>query len=211
MVQETRLYDAAKDETRSMRSKEEANDYRYFPDPDLPPLVLDETLIEQVRATLPELPEAKRERFLKDYGLSAYDAAVLTSSRELADYYEAVVKQSDADPKLAANWVTGELSGFLNKESKEIGESPVSAELLAGLLRRIEDNTISGKIAKEVFEALWQGEGDADSIIEARGLKQITDDSAIEGLIDEVIAKHPQQLEQYRGGKTSFSAFLSVR
>jgi aspartyl-tRNA(Asn)/glutamyl-tRNA(Gln) amidotransferase subunit B len=208
VVQETRLYDADKNVTRSMRSKEEAMDYRYFPDPDLPPLVIDEAFVRVVAATLPELPDVKRTRFIKDYGLSAYDAGVLTSSREMADYYEQTVKESGADPKLTANWVTGELSAFLNRDNKDISESPVSVSMMAGLIRRIGDNTISGKIAKEVFEAMWNGEGDADTVIEMKGLKQITDTGAIENIIDDVMVKNPKQLEQYRGGQEKLFGFF---
>ena len=210
VVQETRLYDADKNETRSMRSKEEANDYRYFPDPDLLPVVLDQDMIEQIRATLPELPNAKRDRFVADMKLSNYDASVLTSSRELADYYEAVLAASDnKDPKLCANWAITQLSGALNKAGLDITESPISAEQLAGMLVRISDNTISGKIAKQIFEALWAGEGtDADSIIEAKGLKQVTDSGAIEALVDEVIANNPDQVEQYRAGKEQLLGFF---
>ncbi|RKZ98276.1 MAG: Asp-tRNA(Asn)/Glu-tRNA(Gln) amidotransferase GatCAB subunit B [Gammaproteobacteria bacterium] len=210
VVQETRLYDADKNETRSMRSKEEANDYRYFPDPDLLPVVLEQEMIEQIRATLPELPNAKRDRFVADMKLSNYDASVLTSSRELADYYEAVLTASDnKDPKLCANWVITQLSGALNKAGLDITESPISAEQLAGMLVRISDNTISGKIAKQIFEALWAGEGTgADSIIEAKGLKQVTDSGAIEALVDEVIANNPDQVEQYRGGKEQLIGFF---
>jgi aspartyl-tRNA(Asn)/glutamyl-tRNA(Gln) amidotransferase subunit B len=208
VVQETRLYDPDKGETRSMRGKEEANDYRYFPDPDLLPLVLDEEFIAAARASLPELPETKKRRFMEQYGLSGYDAAVLTTSRALADYYEAVVAALGGEPKLCANWVMGDLSAFLNKDNRDIAESPVSAARLAGLLRRIQDQTISGKIAKDVFEALWAGEGDADAIIEKRGLKQITDASAIETVIDEVIAANPEQLAQYRAGKDKLFAFF---
>ena len=206
--QETRLYDANKDETRSMRSKEEAFDYRYFPDPDLLPLEIDQTSVEELRATLPELPDAKRERFCYEFGLTPYDAGVLTSSRELADYFEAVVKSSGGEPKLAANWVMGELLGALNKEGKELRASPVSAAMLGGILKRIADNTISGKIAKQVFEAMWNGEGDADAIIEKRGLKQVTDSGAIEKIIDEVLAKNPQQLADYRAGKDKLFGFF---
>src|SRR5680860_1461719 len=208
VVQETRLYDPAKDETRSMRGKEEANDYRYFPDPDLLPLEIDNALIESVRADLPELPDAKKERFIRDFGLSAYDASVLTSTRVLAAYYEDVVRALGGSPKLAANWVMGDLSAALNKDGLEIGASPLSAKALAGLLARIEDKTISGKLAKDVFEAMWVREGDADHIIEKRGLKQITDTSAIESMIDEVIAGNPQQLEQYRAGKDKLFGFF---
>jgi aspartyl-tRNA(Asn)/glutamyl-tRNA(Gln) amidotransferase subunit B len=208
VVQETRLYDPDKGETRSMRSKEEANDYRYFPDPDLLPLVVDENLIESARAALPELPDAKKQRFVKHYGLNAYDAGVLTASRELADYYETVAAVLGGDAKLCANWVMGDLAAFLNKENKDIAASPVSAEQLAGMLRRIQDQTISGKLAKEVFEALWNGEGDADAIIAKRGLRQITDMSAIEKVIDEVIAANPEQLAQYRAGKDKLLGFF---
>jgi aspartyl-tRNA(Asn)/glutamyl-tRNA(Gln) amidotransferase subunit B len=208
VVQETRLYDPDKGETRSMRSKEEANDYRYFPDPDLLPLVVDESLIESARAALPELPDAKKQRFVKHYGLNAYDAGVLTASRELADYYETVAAALGGDAKLCANWVMGDLAAFLNKENKDIAASPVSAEQLAGMLRRIQDQTISGKLAKEVFEALWNGEGDADAIIAKRGLRQITDMSAIEKVIDEVIAANPEQLAQYRAGKDKLLGFF---
>ena len=207
VVQETRLYDSNKDETRPMRSKEEANDYRYFPDPDLLPLVLDEAMLKAAGADLPELPDDKRNRFQSDYALSAYDAGVLTASKEMAAFYEQVAKDG-GDAKLAANWVMGELSAALNKATLEIGQSPVSATMLAGMLGRIKDNTISGKIAKQVFEAMWNGEGDADAIIEAKGLKQVTDSGAIEAIIDEVIAANPGQLEQYRGGKDKLFGFF---
>jgi aspartyl-tRNA(Asn)/glutamyl-tRNA(Gln) amidotransferase subunit B len=210
VVQETRLYDADKNETRSMRSKEEANDYRYFPDPDLLPLVLEESMIESIRRSLPELPNAKRDRFVQEFKLSDYDATVLTSTRELADYYESALKQAKpSDPKLCANWVTGTLSAALNKADLDITESPVDAAKFAGLLSRIGDNTISGNIAKKVFEALWHGEGDsADTIIEAQGLKQVTDAGAIEAIVDEVIAKCPDQVADYRGGKEQIIGFL---
>ncbi len=207
VVQETRLYDSDKDETRSMRSKEEANDYRYFPDPDLLPLDIPASFVAEVQDTLPELPDTKKQRFMAAYGLSAYDAGLLTGSRELADYYEAVVKQS-GDGKLAANWVMGELSAALNKDDKEIAASPVSAVQLAGMLERIRDNTISGKIAKEVFEAMWAGEGSADAIIEKKGLKQITDSGALEKVIDDVMAANPAQLADYRSGKDKLFAFF---
>ena len=201
VVQETRLYDSDKDETRSMRSKEEANDYRYFPDPDLLPIELDDAFIEAIRSSLPELPDARKQRFIEQFGLSDYDAAILTASRELADYFETVVDASGSEAKLCANWVIGELSAALNRDGKEITESPVSAAMLAGMLKRIGDNTISGKIAKEVFAAMWEGEGDADAVIEKKGLKQITDSSAIESIIDEVIANNPQQVENYRNAE----------
>jgi len=202
VVQETRLYDANKDETRSMRSKEEANDYRYFPDPDLLPVELSDELIERVSRSLPELPDAKRARFALDYGLSAADADQLTASIDVADYYEAVAKDC-GDAKLAANWMNVELTAALNKAGMEFDDSPVTAELLAGLLARITDKTISGKIAKQVFEAIWNGEGTADEVIEAKGLKQITDSGAIEAIVDEVIANNPQQVENYRNADDS--------
>jgi aspartyl-tRNA(Asn)/glutamyl-tRNA(Gln) amidotransferase subunit B len=208
VVQETRLYDPDKGETRSMRSKEEANDYRYFPDPDLLPLAIDESTIESVRNSMPELPDEKAGRFVREHGLSDYDAGVLTSSRELAEYYETVVRELGSQPKLAANWVMGDLSGALNKDNLDVTQSRVTAESLAQLLARIVDNTISGKIAKEVFEAMWlEGKG-ADEIIEARGLKQITDTSAIERAIDEVMAKNPGQLADYRSGKDKLFGFF---
>ena len=197
VVQETRLYDANKDETRSMRSKEEANDYRYFPDPDLLPVVLDNALIDTIRESLPELPDAKRSRFVEQYKLSDADADQLTASIGMANYFEAVVKAA-GDAKLAANWINVELTGALNKADIDFEQSPVTAELLGGLLLRISDNTISGKIAKQVFEAMFNGEGDADTIIEAKGLKQITDSGAIGAIVDEVIANNPQQVENYR-------------
>jgi aspartyl-tRNA(Asn)/glutamyl-tRNA(Gln) amidotransferase subunit B len=208
IVQETRLYDPDKGETRPMRSKEEANDYRYFPDPDLLPLVIDEAFIETVRASLPELPEAKKQRFIAQYGLSSYDAGVLTAARALSDYYEAVVAALGGEPKLCANWVMGDFSAFLNRDGKDLAESPVSSAQLASLLQRIQDRTISGKIAKDVFEAMWVGEGDTDAIIEKRGLRQITDTSAIEKVIDEVMAANPDQLAQYRAGKDKLFAFF---
>lgn len=207
VIQETRLYDSDKDLTRSMRSKEEANDYRYFPDPDLLPVVIEESFLEEVKASLPELPSEKKRRFVDGYGLSNYDADVLTASRDVAKYFEDVVEQTDA-PKVSANWVIGELTGALNKSGQDISESPVSAVMLSGLIKRITDNTISGKIAKEVFDAMWKGEGDADAIIEARGLKQITDSSAIEPIIEEIIANNPSQVEQYRGGKEKLFGFF---
>jgi len=208
VVQETRLFDADRHETRPMRSKEEANDYRYFPDPDLLPVELDEAFLETVRNTLPELPDARKARFVREHGLSDYDAGVLTASRELADYFEAALQAAGGAGKLTANWVMGELSGALNKSDCEIGSSPVSAAALGGLLLRIEDGTISGKIAKQVFEAMWQGEGSADDIIEQQGLKQISDSSAIEGIIRDVLDSNPKQLEQYRGGQEKLFGFF---
>jgi len=208
VVQETRLYDSDKNVTRSMRGKEEAMDYRYFPDPDLPPLVIEEAFVREVEATLPELPDVKRARFMQDFGLSAYDAGVLTSTRAMAQYYEDALAESKADPKLMANWIASELSGYLNRDNKDITESPVSAKQLAGLVARIGDNTISGKIAKDVLEAMCAGEGDADTVIERKGLKQITDSGAIEKVIDDVMAKNPKQLEQYRAGQEKLFGFF---
>ena len=212
VVQETRLYDPDKNETRSMRSKEEANDYRYFPDPDLLPVEITDEFLESVRAKLPELPDVKFKRFLEEYDLSDYDAGVLTASRATADYFETVAKICN-QPKLAANWITGELSSYLNKDDLAIAESPVNAEMLTGLIERIADKTISGKIAKQVFEALWKGEGGnkhtaADKVIESQGLKQITDSGAIESIIDEIIANNPTQVEQYRSGKDKVFGFF---
>ena len=201
VVQETRLYDADRDETRSMRSKEEANDYRYFPDPDLLPVELDDEWIEAVAASLPELPDAKLERFVADYGLKRADAELLTVGRDLADYFEATAKATAADARIAANWVIGELTGALNRDGLDIGASPVAPAALAGLIDRIADETISGKIAKDVFEAMWAGEGNADAIIEARGLRQITDSSAIEAIVAAVIDANPSQAAEYRAGK----------
>jgi len=209
VVQETRLYDSDKDETRSMRSKEEANDYRYFPDPDLLPVVIDEMFIAAVRATLPELPDQKAARFAKDFALSAYDAGVLSASRELGAYFEAVIAGIGAGhAKLAANWVMGELSSALNRDNVDIENSKVNPRQLTGLLSRIVDETISGKIAKEVFEAMWSEGKAADAIIEAKGLRQITDSSAIEGVIDAVIAANPKQLADYRSGKDKLFGFF---
>jgi aspartyl-tRNA(Asn)/glutamyl-tRNA(Gln) amidotransferase subunit B len=208
IVQETRLFDPDTGETRMMRTKEEAMDYRYFPDPDLLPVVCSAEYVDAVRRTLPELPEAKRARFATQYGLAAYDAGVLTGDQALADFYEAVVKQSGADAKLCANWTTTDLLGALNKLGKDIATSPVSATALAGLLKRIADNTISGKIAKEVFEAMLAGEGAADAIIDKKGLRQITDSGAIEKAVDEVLAKNPGQLAQYRAGKEALFGFF---
>jgi aspartyl-tRNA(Asn)/glutamyl-tRNA(Gln) amidotransferase subunit B len=208
VVQETRLFDPDKHETRPMRSKEEANDYRYFPDPDLLPVELDDDFIEAVRKTLPELPDARKARFVSEHGLSEYDAGVLTASRELADYFEAVVTASGGQGKLSANWVMGELSGALNRNDCDIAASPVSAEALAAMLKRIEDGTISGKIAKQVFEAMWNGAGSADEIIEQQGLQQISDSSAIEAIIREVLDNNPKQIEQYRGGQQKLFGFF---
>ncbi len=211
VMQETRLYDPDRGETRSMRSKEEANDYRYFPDPDLLPIALSETFVAEVRATLPELPDEKAARFTAEYGLSGYDAGVLTASREHAAYYEAVVGHGTPaalEPKLAANWVMGELAAALNKEGVDLDAGRMPPERLAGLLRRIADQTISGKLAKEVFEAMWSSGATADAVIEAKGLKQITDSAAIERAIDEVMGRNSQQLADYRAGKDKLFGFF---
>jgi aspartyl-tRNA(Asn)/glutamyl-tRNA(Gln) amidotransferase subunit B len=208
VVQETRLYDSARDETRSMRSKEEANDYRYFPDPDLLPVIIDEDFKAQIKAALPELPQAKKQRFKTQYSLDEESVSILTTSRQLADYFETVYKKSGCEAKLCANWITGDLSAALNKAGLEITDSPVSDERLAGLLARISDNTISGKIAKQVFEELWQSTLSADEIIAEKGLKQITDTGAIEAIIDKIIAGNQGQVEQYRSGKDKVFAFF---
>ena len=208
VVQETRLYDSDKDETRSMRSKEEANDYRYFPDPDLLPVEISADYIEAVRAELPELPDAKQHRFVDEYGVKNDDAAILTISRPVADYFEAAAKATEANAQTVANWVVGDLSGALNKDGLDIGESKVSAGELAGLLTRVHDHTISGKIAKQVFEAMWAGEGSADEVIEAKGLKQITDSSAIEAVVDKVIEANPGQVADYKAGKEKLIGFF---
>ena len=207
IVQETRLYDADRDETRSMRSKEVANDYRYFPEPDLLPIVIDDAYIDAIRATLPELPDTRAARFVSDYGLSEYDAGVLVATREMADYFETTAKLS-GDAKLAANWVSQDLQALLNKHSWELSDSPIQAERLATLIQRIKDNTISGKIAKTVFEAMLDDNSDVDEIIEAKGLKQVTDSGALESLVDQVIANNPDQVQQYRDGKVQVIGFL---
>ena len=207
IVQETRLYDADKNETRSMRSKEVANDYRYFPEPDLLPIVIDDAYIESVRATLPELPDIKKQRFQDQYALSEYDAMILSSDLATAHYFEEVAKQC-GDAKLSANWVMGDLQASLNKHEISISQSPISTDALAGLIKRIKDNTISSKIAKTVFEAMLAGEGDADSIIESKGLKQVTDSGAIEKMVDEVIANNPDQVQQFKEGKEQVIGFF---
>lgn len=208
VTQETRLYDPNKNETRAMRSKEEANDYRYFPDPDLLPVLVTKDLIEQIRTELPELPQQKSKRFMDQYHLSAYDAGILVSSRDMATYYENLVKESGDQPKLAANWLISELLGSLNNENLEITQSPISSAQLGKLVSRIADGTISGKIAKTIFAALWSQEGDVDEIIEKRGLKQVSDSGAIEKLIDEIIAANPQQVADYRSGKDKLFGFF---
>jgi aspartyl-tRNA(Asn)/glutamyl-tRNA(Gln) amidotransferase subunit B len=207
VIQETRLYDPDRSETRSMRSKEDAQDYRYFPDPDLPPLAIDEAWIGRIRADLPELPEAMRSRLVREYALPAVDAAMLVSHREMASYFERLIA-AGADPRLAGNWLLGEMSAALNKAEIEIADAPVSSTLLGGMLRRIADRTISGKLAKEVFEAMWAGEGDADAIIAARGLKQISDVGAIEKIVADVLAANAPIVAEYKAGKDK--AFQSL-
>ena len=208
VVQETRLYDSERDETRSMRSKEEANDYRYFPDPDLLPVVITEADIASIRAALPELPEQKKQRYIEELGLSDYNAELLTVNRETAAYFETALDQIPGQTVQLANWILGDLAGALNKAGLDITDSPIAPLMLAQLISRISDNTISGKIAKEVFDAMWQGEGGVDEIIDARGLKQITDSGAIEALIDKVIAANPEQVEQFRAGKDKVLGFF---
>ena len=208
VVQETRLYDPDRDATRSMRSKEDAQDYRYFPDPDLLPLEVTEAWLEEVTRSMPELPAAKRERLVRDFGLPEYDAAVLTGTREMAAYFEALVAALPAQPKLCANWVMGELSARLNREDLEIAQSPISAGRMAGLLARIADGTISGKIAKDVFEAMWSGADSADQIIDARGLRQISDSGALEALVAGVLEANPAQVAEYRAGKEKAFNYL---
>ena len=208
VVQETRLYDSERDETRSMRSKEEANDYRYFPDPDLLPVAITDEDIARIRASLPELPEQKKQRYIDELGLSDYNAELLTANRETASYFETALTEIPGQNVQLANWILGDLAGALNKANLDIADSPITPQMFAQLISRISDDTISGKIAKEVFEAMWQGEGSADDVIEARGLKQITDSGAIESLIDAVIADNPEQVEQYRAGKDKVLGFF---
>lgn len=207
IIQETRRYDADRDETSSMRSKEVANDYRYFPEPDLLPVVIDDDYIEQVRSTLPELPDAKKIRFCEEFGLSEYDAGVLVSSRAMAEYFESVATVS-GDAKMAANWVSGDLQALLNKNAWEITDSPIQADRLADLIKRIKDNTISGKIAKTVFETMIEDTSTVDEIIESKGLKQVTDTGEIEKLVDDVIASNPDQVQQFKDGKEQVIGFL---
>lgn len=208
VVQETRLYDAVKHQTRSMRSKEEANDYRYFPDPDLLPVEISDELLASIKADLPELPVEKKARFITQLGLNEYDADVLTSQKSLADYFEVMLESNEKNAKLCANWVMGELSASLNKYQLEIEESPVAAAALAQLVARIGDDTISGKIAKDVFKAMWEGEGSADEIIESKGLKQMTDTGAIEAIVDEIIANNTPQVEQFKSGNEKILGFF---
>ncbi|MDQ2994237.1 MAG: Asp-tRNA(Asn)/Glu-tRNA(Gln) amidotransferase subunit GatB [Pseudomonadota bacterium] len=208
IVQETRLYDADRDETRSMRSKEEANDYRYFPDPDLLPVIITEETINAIRDQLPELPWQRRQRFESVLGLSNDDALNLSTDREVADYFEQTLSATNASPKIVANWIIGELSALLNNAQLDIVACPITPAQLAQLLNRITDATISGKIAKTVFEAMWEGKGSADEIIAKEGLQQITDSSAIEKIIDDVIAASPNQLAEYRSGKDKLFGYF---
>jgi aspartyl-tRNA(Asn)/glutamyl-tRNA(Gln) amidotransferase subunit B len=214
VVQETRLYDPDRKETRSMRSKEDAQDYRYFPDPDLPPLAIAQEWIERVKATMPELPGAMRERFVRDFGLPEYDAAVLTQSKAMARYFEAIVaKAGKEQAKPAANWLMGDVSSILNRANMDIAEAPVKADQLALLLQRIADGTISNKIAKEVFSVMWEAPSDkstlVDDIIEAKGLKQISDSGALEKIVDDVLAANTKSVEEFRAGKEkAFNALI---
>jgi len=209
VVQETRLYDPDKKETRSMRSKEDAHDYRYFPDPDLLPLAISAETIEQIRSELPELPQAKRDRYMREFELSAYDAGVLTSAREVADFYEDLIAALGGGYKLAASWITGELFGALKRAGLEISQSPISSGHLAGLLQQIQKQVISGKTAKVVFDAMWNGEGEAAAIIAAKGLTQISDAGELERVIDGVLAANPKSVEEFRAGKDkAFNALV---
>jgi aspartyl-tRNA(Asn)/glutamyl-tRNA(Gln) amidotransferase subunit B len=209
VIQETRLYDPDRDETRSMRSKEDAHDYRYFPDPDLPPLCVSEAWIAEVAAAMPELPEARKQRYMIELGLSEYDAGLLTASREAGEYFESLrAAAHGVDAKLCANWVTGELSAALNRAGLELADAKVNASQLAGLLVRLADGTISGKIAKDLFEIMWLEGGEADALIESRGLRQISDTGALEAVLKELIAKYPAQVEEYRGGKEKVFGFF---
>ena len=207
IVQETRLYDAVKNETRSMRSKEEANDYRYFPDPDLLPVAINDELLSQIKKTLPELPTEKKIRFIKDFGLSEYDSENLTAQIDIADYFESMIAKG-ADVKLSANWVMGDLAASLNKNQIEIQDSPISAIELYELITKISDNTISGKIAKDVFKSMWEGKGSVEEIIENQGLKQMTDIDALEGIIDEVVNNNTLQVQQFKDGNSKLLGFF---
>jgi len=208
VAQETRLYDAVKHETRSMRSKEEANDYRYFPDPDLLPVEISDELMAQIKQELPELPQEKKARFITEFGLNEYDADVLTSQKPMADYFEKMIVNNTDHVKLCANWIMGELSASLNKHQLELLDAPIAADDLSLLVSRIGDDTISGKIAKDVFKAMWDGEGSADEIIEAKGLKQMSDTSAIEAIVDEIIANNAPQVEQFKSGNEKILGFF---
>ncbi|HJL66050.1 MAG TPA: Asp-tRNA(Asn)/Glu-tRNA(Gln) amidotransferase subunit GatB [Arenicellales bacterium] len=208
VIQETRLYDADRDETRSMRGKEEAHDYRYFPDPDLPPLLLSDQFLDQVAASLPELPEARCARFVSEYKLDPSEATKLVDDRAVADFFEATVKDSPKEAKRVANWINGEIAARLNRQNLTISDSPVTPDLLSKLIQRIADGTLSGNTAKEVFSALWEGERDVDQVIDDKGLKQITDSGAIESIVDEVLNGFVDQVEQYKSGNTKVFGFL---
>jgi aspartyl-tRNA(Asn)/glutamyl-tRNA(Gln) amidotransferase subunit B len=209
VVQETRLFDPDRDETRSMRSKEDAHDYRYFPDPDLPPLCISEEWIAEVASGMPELPKSRRQRYVNELGLREYDADLLTATREAGEYFEALrAAANGVDAKLCANWVNGELSAAINRAGLELADAKVNPTQLAALLVRLADGTISGKIAKELFEIMWSEGGEADALIESRGLRQISDTGALEGVLKELIAKHPDQVEEYRGGKDKVFGFF---
>ena len=207
IIQETRLYDSQANTTRPMRSKEFANDYRYFPEPDLLPINLEKEFIEEVMATMPEMPTQKKIRFVSEFNLSEYDADLLAADKDLADFFEAVLKVSNS-PKLSANWIMGELSAELNNENLSINDSKITSNQLGQLILRIEDGTISGKIAKEIFEKLWSSDNEVDEIIQSEGLEQVTDDKEIESMIDKVINNNPEQLEQYRSGKDRLFGFF---
>ncbi len=206
--QETRLYDADRDETRTMRSKEDAFDYRYFPDPDLLPVMVDDAWKAEIAASMPELPQAMRARWVEQYGLSAYDAGILTSNRAMAEYFEALVLATDGAAKLCANWMMGELLAALNRYELPFSANPVTVNRLAQLIQRVQDGTLSGKLGKTVFDALWQNEGEVDAIIEARGLRQVSDSTALAAVLDEVLAAFPAQVADYRAGKEKMLGFL---
>ena len=207
ITQETRLYDSQLDETRSMRSKEFANDYRYFPEPDLLPVILDEEFINSVKETMPELPNEKKIRLMEVYKLSEYDSSLLAADKDLANFFEEVTRESNS-PKLSANWIMGEFLAELNNENLSIKESKVSSNKLGKLIGRIEDGTISGKIAKDIFDKMWSSGKEVDAIIKDEGLEQVTDDKEIESMIDEVIESNPEQLQQYRSGKDRLFGFF---
>ena len=208
VVQQTRHYDSIRDETRPLREKEEANDYRYFPDPDLLPVEIDDAFIESVRATLPELPDARRRRFEFEYELGAEEARLLTSNRDLADYFETTLGEGDIDSRLASHWIRGEIGARLNREGMNIARCPVSPESLYGLLLRLGDGTVSGPVAKEVLNAMWNGEGSADRIIESRGLRQVSDEDTIVRLVDTVLETHPEQVGQFKAGRHKVLGYL---
>ena len=208
VVQQTRHYDSVRDETRPLREKEEANDYRYFPDPDLLPVEIDDAFIESIRATLPELPQVRRRRFVSEYTLGAAEARLLASNRDLADYFEAALGAGALEPRLAAHWITGELSAHLHREGVDIARCPVGPERLQGLLLRLDDGTVSGPVAKEVLKAMWDSDDSAERIIESRGLRQVSDEDAIARLVDRVVSAHPEQVEQFRAGRLKVLGYL---